>query len=217
MSLAVLVDQTVTWEKDPKGVRRVLVPPTPETLKIIHDLVAGVTGFNQERGDQLVIETLPFESTLLLEPPLTPGAPGAPGPAKPVPGSALQLDRKTLMVVGGGALGVIVVLFLLAKLLRRKRAGSVEVAGEAALSAGESPAARAALAASAAQQDLESQLAEREALQQKAETQALSSLKLAPVITKKAEILAKHLREKISKEPEVSAQILRTWIREEES
>jgi len=217
MSLAVLVDQTVTWEKDPKGVRRVLVPPTPETLKIIHDLVAGVTGFNQERGDQLVIETLPFESTLLLEPPLTPGAPGAPGPAKPAPGSALQLDRKTLMVVGGGALGVIVVLFLLAKLLRRKRAGSVEVAGEAALSAGESPAARAALAASAAQQDLESQLAEREALQQKAETQALSSLKLAPVITKKAEILAKHLREKISKEPEVSAQILRTWIREEES
>jgi len=44
----------------------------------------------------------------------------------------------------------------------------------------------------------------------------LSSLKLAPVITKKAEVLAKHLREKITKEPEVSAQILRTWIREEE-
>jgi flagellar biosynthesis/type III secretory pathway M-ring protein FliF/YscJ len=45
----------------------------------------------------------------------------------------------------------------------------------------------------------------------------LSSLKLAPVITKKAEVLAKHLREKIAKEPEVSAQILRAWIREEES
>ena len=74
MSLAVLVDQSVTWEKDGKAIRRVLVPPTPETLKIIHDLVAGVTGFNQERGDQLVIETLPFESTLLLEPPVRPGA-----------------------------------------------------------------------------------------------------------------------------------------------
>jgi len=215
MSLAVLVDQTVTWEKDPKSVRRVLVPPAPETLKIIHDLVAGVTGFNQERGDQLVVETLPFESTLLLEPP---PSPGAPGPAKPAPqGFALQFDRKTMMMGGGAALGVLVVVFLLAKLLRRKRRVSVEVAGEAALPAGDSPAARAALAAANAQQDLESQLAEREALQQKAETQALSSLKLAPVITKKAEILAKHLREKISKEPEVSAQILRTWIREEES
>jgi flagellar biosynthesis/type III secretory pathway M-ring protein FliF/YscJ len=178
--------------------------------------VAGVTGFNQERGDQLVIETLPFESTLLLEPP---PQPGAPGPAKPAPvGFAMQFDRKTLMVGGGAALGAIVVVFLFAKLLRRKRAAAVEVATEAALPGGESPAGRAALAAAtAAQQDLESQLAEREALQQKVDAQALTSLKLAPVITKKAEVLAKHLREKISKEPEVSAQILRTWIREEES
>ena len=48
------------------------------------------------------------------------------------------------------------------------------------------------------------------------DAQALSSLKLAPVITKKAEVFAKHLREKITKEPEISAQILRSWIREEE-
>ena len=49
------------------------------------------------------------------------------------------------------------------------------------------------------------------------DAQALNALKLAPVITKTAEVLAKHLREKITKEPEMSAQILRTWIREEES
>jgi len=215
MSLAVLVDQTVSWDKDQKGVRRVLVPPTPETLKIIHDLVAGVTGFNQERGDQLVIETLPFESTLLLEPPPIPGVPGVPGPAKPVPeGSALQLDRKTLMTGGGVALGALVAVFLFARLRRGKRAGSVEVTGAAELHAGNSTAARAAL--EAAEHDIEAQLAEREALQQKADAQALGSLKLAPVITKKAEVLAKHLRDKIAKEPEVSAQILRTWIRERE-
>ena len=53
-----------------------LVPPSPEKLKIIKDLVAGITGFNAERGDQLVIETLPFETTLLLEPPAAPPAPG---------------------------------------------------------------------------------------------------------------------------------------------
>ena len=40
------------------------------------------------------------------------------------------------------------------------------------------------------------------------DAEALSSLKLAPVITKKAEVFAKHLREKIAKEPEMSAQIL---------
>ena len=63
---------------------------------------------------------------------------------------------------------------------------------------------------------IESQLAERDALQAKADAQALSCLKLAPVITKKAEVFAKHLRDKINKEPEVSVQILRTWIRDEE-
>jgi flagellar M-ring protein FliF len=216
MSLAVLVDQSVTWDKDQKGARRVLVPPTPETLKIIHDLVAGVTGFNAERGDQLVVETLPFESTLLLEPPLQPGAPGPAKPPAPV-ASILQLDRKMLLTGGGAAVGAIVIGFLFAKLLRRKRKSAVEVTGAAELPPADSPAARAALAAANAEHELESQIAEREALQHKVDAQTLSSLKLAPVITKKAEVLTKHLREKIAKEPEVSAQILRTWIREEES
>ena len=214
MSLAVLVDQSVSWEKGQKEVKRVLVPPTPETLKIIRDLVAGVTGFNQERGDQLVVETLPFESTLLLEPPVQPGAPG---PAQPAIPAMFQFDRKTLLTGGGAVLGTLLTGFLIARLLRRKRRAAVEVTGAAALPAGDSPAARAALAAAAVEQELAEQLAERDALQQKSDAQALSSLKLAPVITKKAEVLAKHLREKIAKEPEVSAQILRTWIREEET
>jgi len=63
---------------------------------------------------------------------------------------------------------------------------------------------------------IKARLAERDAEQKKAEAQALSALKLAPVITKTAEVLAKHLRERITKEPEVSAQVLRTWIREDE-
>jgi flagellar biosynthesis/type III secretory pathway M-ring protein FliF/YscJ len=48
------------------------------------------------------------------------------------------------------------------------------------------------------------------------EADALNALKLSPVITKAAEVMAKHLREKIKQEPDVNAQILRTWIREEE-
>jgi flagellar biosynthesis/type III secretory pathway M-ring protein FliF/YscJ len=79
------------------------------------------------------------------------------------------------------------------------------------------PAGETAPAAPAdAEHQIESQLANREALQHKLDTEALNALKLAPVITKKAEVLAKHLREKIKQEPEVSAQILRTWIREED-
>jgi flagellar M-ring protein FliF len=71
MSLAVLLDQTVRWEGQGSARQRVLVPPSPETLKTIRDLVAGVTGFNAERGDQLIVETLPFESSLKSAPPQT--------------------------------------------------------------------------------------------------------------------------------------------------
>jgi flagellar M-ring protein FliF len=69
MSLAVLVDQAVRWEGQGSAKQRVLVPPTPETLKTIRELVAGVTGFSAERGDQLIVETLPFESSLKAVPP----------------------------------------------------------------------------------------------------------------------------------------------------
>ena len=222
MSLAVLVDQDVTWEKDKSAFKRVLVPPTPEKLKVIRDLVAGITGFSAERGDQLVIETLPFETTLLLEPPLPPGAaapgrPGAPAGGLPIP---LTLDKKTLLI-GGGALAGLLLLGIVAFLLGRKRRNSNAHHGASAPatlpSSGGQPASQALLPPNQVENQIESQLAERDALQAKMDAQALSSLKLAPVITKKAEVFAKHLREKIAKEPDISVQILRTWIREEEN
>ena len=43
-------------------------PRPPETVKSIRDLVAGVVGVVAERGDQLIVESLPFESTLNVEP-----------------------------------------------------------------------------------------------------------------------------------------------------
>lgn len=213
MSLAVLVDQDVTWQPDRKGYQRVLLPPPPEKLKIIRDLVAGVTGFSAERGDQLTIETLPFETTLQLEPP---GAPqGAPAPAKSAPAKwgPLQVEPRVLLI-GGGILAAIV-LALVALGLRRKAPRTSPAEAPGALPPGQRPPAE--IAGPQIEDQIESKLAEREALQKKIDAQALNSLKLAPVITKTAEVLAKHLREKIKQEPEVSAQILRTWIREEEA
>ena len=218
ISLAVLVDQTVKWEPDKNGPKRVLVPPPPEEMKIIHDMVAGVTGFNAERGDQLVIETLPFENTLLLEPPLPPGAPGLAKP--PPPGaSALKLDRNTLLMAGGAGLALLVLGMVVGMLTRRRNSpGAAEVTGPLALPAGEGAmAATGGSRGPGIEQQMESKLAEREAQQQKMDAQVLDSLKLSPVITKKAEVFAKHLREKIKAEPEVSAQILHTWIQEVEN
>ena len=216
ISVAVLVDQDVTWQKEQAGYKRVLVPPAPEKLKVIRDLVAGITGFAQERGDQLVIETLPFETTLLLEPP---GAtkPAAPAPTPPGILLPIKLDQKTLMYAGGGL--ALAVIGLVALLVFRRKPGRPRMAAHsaAALPGGDHEPVTAGLGPPVnVERQIESQLAERDALQQRMDAQALSSLKLAPVITKKAEVFAKHLRDKISKEPDLSVQILKSWIREEE-
>ena len=211
MSLAVLVDQTVSWEKDNNTFRRVLVPPPPEKLKVIHDLVAGVTGLNVDRGDQLIVETLPFETTLMTEPP-QPNAPGMAPAAKPV--LPLGLDRKTLLIGGGAA--ALLILILVAALMRRRSAPEVEASAPAALPAGQGAApAQVPQAGSSVEQQFEAKLAERDAQQQKLDAQALSALKLAPAIAKTSEVLAKHLREKVKEDPDLSAHVLQSWIRED--
>ncbi len=210
ISLAILVDNELKWQQEKTGFKRVLVPPTPEKLKVIHDLVAGVVGLNAERGDQLVVETLPFETTLNVEPP---EIPAAPAPGKPQIRFTWPPDRNTLLI-GGGAIAAIIVLgFLMAMLLRKRRGASASVGK--ALPAGEDQDAAAQLAAGPTiEKQMESKLAERDSLQAQLEAQALKSLQLSPIITKTAEVLAKHLREKIRQDPEVSTQVLRTWINE---
>src|SRR5206468_11315696 len=64
VSASILLDQETHWEGQGKQKARVLVPPSAEKIKTIRDLVAGAIGLVPERGDQLIIESLPFESTL---------------------------------------------------------------------------------------------------------------------------------------------------------
>jgi flagellar M-ring protein FliF len=209
MSLAILVDQDLTWEPDKAGFKRVLAPPSPEKLKTIHDLVAGITGLNTERGDQLVVETLPFESTLSIEPPervkpVTPAKPQGPLTWPP--------NRNTMLIGGGAAVGLIVVGFLAAMLFRgRKSAATASASKELPSGSGATDADHTK---DSIDKQLESKLSERDALQRQMDAKALNAISGAPVITKTSEIMAKHLREKIKAEPAVSAQVLRAWIQE---
>jgi len=138
MSLAVLVDQTVQWEGSGAQKHRVLVPPSPETLQTIKNLVAGVTGFNAERGDQLIVESLPFESSLNAQPP--PAAKSAPAPKLVTGPPWLQFANKyrdywTLAAI------VLAVLFVLVRIVvwsfRRRKPDGEEVQMAAALPRGE--------------------------------------------------------------------------------
>src|SRR3954452_9102357 len=67
ISASLLLDQDVRWEGSGKNMKRVLAPPSPERLKAITEVVSGILGLQTDRGDRLVIESLPFEQTLLAE------------------------------------------------------------------------------------------------------------------------------------------------------
>jgi flagellar biosynthesis/type III secretory pathway M-ring protein FliF/YscJ len=128
ISASLLLDQDVRWQ----GKSKVLVPPTPEKLKAIHDLVAGAIGLSADRGDQLVIESLPFEQTLESEQPLA----SEPMSAKPKTlMDTIAVDRRILI---GAAVAVLLLILVPVLLFRKgggKQAVAVEVAAQHAIAA----------------------------------------------------------------------------------
>lgn len=60
VSVAVLVDGTYKREKD----KNLYKPRAPEELKKYEDLVKAAVGFNAERGDQVIVQNMPFEAAL---------------------------------------------------------------------------------------------------------------------------------------------------------
>lgn len=204
ISMAVLVDHTVRWE----GNKRILEAPSPERLQTIRELVAAATGFNAERGDQLTVESLPFDSTLRLEPP--PTEPAAPPSGPGVFALRLpDLPPRVLAIAGACAGALLLVLLAIAALVirarRRKKRATANM--QPAL-----PPVEDALEKT--REQLEAQLAEHEALNKQLEEEALSSLKLKlpAVATKKAEVLTKHLVEATKKDPVAAAHVVRSWL-----
>jgi flagellar M-ring protein FliF len=201
MSVALLVDSDVRWEGTGDKAKRVVQPPTPEKLKTIHDLVAGVIGFSAARGDQLVVESLPFESTLNPEPVSL-----APRPVPAVPASPLDQLLKNKYVMIGAGVGVLLLLALIVVAIKLARSGGrrgVDMDGQLAAGGGAGPIDLG--------RQIEATLAEQAALRQQQENDALNALKLPPV-TKKAEVLTKHIGEQAKKDTAPMAHVLRAWM-----
>jgi flagellar M-ring protein FliF len=110
VSVSVLIGQETRWEGAGKAKHRVFVPPTAETIKTIKDLVAGVTGIDTDRGDQLIVDSLPFEAMLKDEPLTGIPAPGSPAPQKDTNPRELLTKYWTWVLMGVLGLGVVVVL-----------------------------------------------------------------------------------------------------------
>ena len=203
MSLAVLLDQTVRWEGEGKKLHRVIEQPSAETLKSIRDLVAAATGFSTDRGDQLIVESLPFESTLSLEPPSA-------NAAKPVgatstnlpPWLAKYLDNRWILI--GVTLVVGFILSMMRRLIVRMFRGKKQAAVEAQPAL---PSAQDAL-----QAQLEAQRVAQAELDAKVQAQINAGTLSESAY--RTEALLKRFRENITKDPALAAHVVRTWINE---
>jgi flagellar M-ring protein FliF len=206
VSTAVLVDQTVRWDGIGVKARRTLVPPSADVLKGVHDIIAGITGFTEQRGDQITVETLPFETTLESEPPM--------GPAIPVKQVPVGLIFKKPTVIGGAVLFVLLAGGLVFILLRKRPAGRVTDTAPVAIATGAGPGL--VDGKTAADRQMEQQIADNEAQQSLLESEALNRIKL-PASTRKTEVLVKNIRESVTKDSVNVTNVLRSWLSETES
>lgn len=217
VSVAVLLDQDVRWEGSGAKARRVLEVPAPERLKVVRDVIAGVVGFQQERGDQILVESLPFDATLHASPPDSVQGGGA-APANPgmilIPGWLQPYLNGAPPAVWLGAIAALGVVFIVAlawagRRLFRRNSPSPDTR----------PLAQVALNPAAKPDELETkamaQLAANEASRARAEEQMLASLQLPPN-TKKTEVLRKQIADSAKRDPQATAQLIRSWLNEQE-
>jgi flagellar M-ring protein FliF len=209
LSLSILVDHSLRWD----GPKRIVEPPSAEKLKVIHDLVAAATGLDPGRGDQLVVNAFPFESTLTAEP--TMAVPAAPVATNQLPQwlQKLMAQKNFAIIagVGAGAMLVLIVGFLtvLSKMRGKKRIAA-EVAAQAIEAA--KAAASAGPTVADAQKNLEARMAGQVGEQARKDAEAMLQLKLPEVQTKKTEVIKKHIAAEAKKDPTAMAQVVRTWL-----
>lgn len=207
LSLSILVDHSLRWE----GVKRIIDPPSAEKLKVIHDLVAAATGLDPARGDQLVVNAFPFESTLTAEPGIS--APAAPsGVASPLPLWLQKLmAQKNFAIIAGVGAGAMLALaggffFIMSKMRKKNR-----VDAEMAAAAIEAAKPRGPTVEDA-QKNLEARMADQLGEQARKDAEAMLQLKLPEVQTKKTEVIKKHIAAEAKKDPTAMAQVVRSWL-----
>jgi flagellar M-ring protein FliF len=198
LSVSILIDHEVHFEGSGPKAKRVLVPPSPERLKVIHDLASAAVGMDAARGDQLIVESLPFESTLNLDPPET-LTPLTKAPPTPTVVDMVKANPKLFVGVLTGLLALFAAAGFMFNRWRKKHAkASMQIHHEAALlMAGEGVATR---------------------LEDSADTwhpSTTPSTAIGALRAPQSDILASQLRDVLAKDAEICVGVLRGWLQQE--
>ncbi len=193
LSVAVLLNTEVKIAQaaDKKEVRAP-VPRSPEEIEKIRKIVMGAVGYNQQRGDEVTVVEMPFDTTVaereraLLDQPVPPAAPPE------------WVARRTLAVAGAVlALAIASAFWLLRGRYRRRALAAVALSLERQVAAGARPGTELAVAmASSTLASRSEPLVSEELLQQGREREDIRHKAVAMAST----------------EPDATAQLLRAWL-----
>jgi flagellar M-ring protein FliF len=195
LSIAVLLDQGAKWEGQGKQMHRVVTPPDTEKIKGIQALVSTLVGLNPERGDQLTVEALPFDSTLNMELPTA----QAPEPAKRDLTALETLKQKPIILWGSAGGAVLVIALVVFAVSRGKTRERIREMPEVL------PPAASMPSLTAAPSSQPGALASNE------------GSRLPALMPSRTEVLLNQLQESGRNNPEAWAGILRGWLSEEEA
>ncbi|MGH9663577.1 MAG: flagellar basal-body MS-ring/collar protein FliF [Bryobacteraceae bacterium] len=227
MSVSVLVDHTIHYATVGAGknakTQRIVEPPSPEKLKVVKDLVAGVAGIVPDR-DQLVVESFPFESTL--SPETFPSSPVATPTLNPYPWAPAWLQnamrQKNFSILLGIAFAVLTVLLgVFVFLVRRSSKTRIVAHATPAIGAGKGQEGAGGVPAlgngdESLEHQIEARLAEQAAEKARQTAEVLGAMKLATVATKKTEVLTKQIAAEAKKDPQSMAHVVRSWLNGED-
>jgi flagellar M-ring protein FliF len=190
-------------------------------MKTIRDVVAGVTGFNAERGDQLIVETLPFESNTL------DAMQAAPTSSSPKPDSGpawLMMVNKyrdvVWMAVGGLVLLSVLVSLILRYLPGRGLKATTEKVSdelEAAAARRGAAAQESALEPSPVEHSVGGHTAGQATVGAASETAAAIAADAQQLLAKAHAESAERVRQFAQKESEISANVLRMWLSDQKA
>ena len=203
VTVAVLLDQEMKWEKKGATYTRTFIAPLPEKINVIKYLVTNVAGINAARGDQVTVETLPFDGAIREERPNELSTQNGSSAGKDKGPWYLKQDPK---IIGGEAAGAMLIIgagIWFATRGRRQRVNVTETASAAALTP---PAPRQPSAELSAGAD--------EPINE--EQKLIDSLKAPMLSATKNEALTKYLRQEVRKDPAAATQLLRTWLLDDE-
>lgn len=205
VSISVLLDQELQWQGTGAAAKKVLVPPDAEKVKKIADLVSAAVGLQQDRGDQIIVESVPFDATLRA---LPPGSPEETSPNQLQWPDWWPIPLRHISIVAGVGIGLLLMIVLAVILLGKKRKKPVkEFSQTPAISVQTEEHALAA-------QRAENQIAEHLQKTRELEAEAQKLLQIPDGI-RKGEVLARQIEEQVKKDPDGIAVLIRNWVREE--